>query len=246
MRAAARIVAERESARTVLRVLKGEAPLLPRRTGPNEVHIVGGAAGPLGGDDLSLEIEVGPGAELWVRTVAASVALPGRDGAESRLAVHATVGEGALLAFLPEPIVAAARCRHRNESVVEIAADARLFWREEAVLGRHGERSGDLYLSTKIRKNNRPWYRSDVAVGPSYPDGPAILGGARMLSTLIATTDITEKSDKSGIGAILDLSDNTTHAAVMELAGGGVAVTVIGDDLTASRRITGRLVTSAQ
>ncbi|MFD0582265.1 urease accessory protein UreD [Dactylosporangium darangshiense] len=139
MKAVARIVAELAGGRTALRVLKGEAPLLPRRTGPEEVHLVGGAAGPLGGDDLSLEIEVGPGARLWLRTVAASIALPGRDGAESRLAVHATVGEGGFLAFLPEPIVAAARCRHHNASVVEVAAGARLLWREEAVFGRHGE-----------------------------------------------------------------------------------------------------------
>ncbi|MGI5245007.1 urease accessory protein UreD [Dactylosporangium sp. CA-139066] len=236
MRASARIVAERESARTVLRVLKGEAPLLPRRTGPNEVHIVGGAAGPLGGDDLSLEVEVGPGAELWLRTVAASVALPGRDGAESCLSVHATVGEGGFLAFLPEPIVAAARCRHHNVSVVSVAGDARLLWREEAVFGRHGEPSGDLRLSTTIRRNARPWYRSDVAIGPSHPDGPAILDGARVLSTLITTTDITEISEKS----------SKADAAVMALARGGVVVTVVGDDLTAARRITGRLVTPAQ
>ncbi|MFG2036522.1 urease accessory protein UreD [Dactylosporangium sp. NPDC048998] len=236
MRAAARIVVERAGDRTVLRVLKGEAPLLPRRTGPNGIHIVGGAAGPLGGDDLSLEIEVGPGAELWVRTVAASVALPGRDGAESRLSVHAVVGEGALLAFLPEPIVAAARCRHHNLSTVDLAAGGRLVWREEAVFGRHGEAPGDLRLSTAIRRGNRAWYRGDVAVGPSHPDGPAILNGARVLATLI-TTDIPEMSEKS---------DNGSAAAIMALAGGGTVVTAIGDDLTETRRLTGRLVTPAQ
>ncbi|HTJ38143.1 MAG TPA: urease accessory protein UreD [Dactylosporangium sp.] len=245
MKAVARIVAELAGGRTALRVLKGEAPLLPRRTGPEEVHLVGGAAGPLGGDDLSLEIEVGPGARLWLRTVAASIALPGRDGAESRLAVHATVGEGGFLAFLPEPIVAAARCRHHNASVVEVADGARLLWREEAVFGRHGEPPGDLRLSTSIRRNSRPWYRSDVAVGPSYPDGPAILHGARLLATLVATTDITEMSDKSEIGTISDLS-GSLHAAVMPLARGGLVATVIGDDLTAARRVTERLVTTAQ
>ena len=49
---------------------------MPRQTGPGLVHLVGGAAGPLGGDDLRLDIEVGPDAVLCVLTVAASVALP--------------------------------------------------------------------------------------------------------------------------------------------------------------------------
>ncbi|GAA3304971.1 urease accessory protein UreD [Dactylosporangium vinaceum] len=183
MKAAARIVAELEAGRTVLRVLKGEPPLLPRLTGPGEVHLVGGAAGPLGGDELSLEIEVGPGAALCIRTVAASIALPARSGAESMLTVHATVAESAFLAFLPEPIVAAARCHHHNASIVDIAEDAGLVWREEAVLGRFGEEPGRLRLSTTARRADRPWYRSDVTAARS----PAELGDARVLASLLTT-----------------------------------------------------------
>jgi urease accessory protein len=232
MKAAARIVAELEGGRTALRVLKGEAPLLPRLTGPNTVHLVGGAAGPLGGDDLSLEIEVGPGAELWVRTVAASIALPGRSGAESVLAVHAVVGEGARLVFLPEPIVAAARCRHHNVSTVDVAGGARLTWREEAVLGRFGEAGGDLRLSAVMRRGGLPWYRSSLEIGPTHPDGPAVLAGARVLATVIST-DPAEEFGRQ-------------RAAVMALAGGGVVATALGDDLAQTRAVTDRLVTPAQ
>jgi urease accessory protein len=84
MRAEARIVAEADGrGGTRLAVLRGESPLLPRRTGPRTgdevtVHLVGGAAGPLRGDDLRLDVEVGPGARLEVRSVAAQLALPGR------------------------------------------------------------------------------------------------------------------------------------------------------------------------
>lgn len=233
MRATARIVAERDGDRTALRVLKGEVPLLPRCTGRSEVHFVGGAAGPLGGDDLSIEIEVGPGAALWVRTVAASVALPGRDGAASRLSVHAVVGDGGLLAWLPEPIVAAARCDHHNVSAVELAAGARLVWREEVVFGRHGEAAGDIRLATTIRRQSRPWYRGDVAVGPAHPDGPAILGGARVLATLITT--------ETDAGAAA-----TPGAAVMPLVGGGVVATALGGTLGETRQVTDRLVTPSQ
>jgi urease accessory protein len=225
MKAAARIVAECEGGRTVLRVLKGEPPLLPRRTGPARVHLVGGAAGPLGGDELSLEIEVGPGAELWIGTVAAAIALPGRSGAESVLAVHATVGAGGTLVFLPEPIVAAARCRHRNVSTVELAAGARLVWREEAVLGRFGEEAGELRLSTAARREGRPWYRSDVTTGR----GPALLGDARVLASLLTTAEVTAPAGPD--------------AAVMALANGGTLVTALGDDLARTRAVTDPLTT---
>ena len=99
MRAAARIVAEADGrGGTRLAVLRGEAPLLLRRTGPR----TGGRASPCtwsaappgrcGGDDLRLDVEVGPGARLGVRSVAASLALPGpRRAPPSRLRDHRPV-----------------------------------------------------------------------------------------------------------------------------------------------------------
>ncbi|WP_255597565.1 urease accessory protein UreD [Micromonospora sp. RL09-050-HVF-A] len=85
MRAVARVVAVADRrGRTVLRELRGESPLLLRQAATEEgvptVYVVGGAAGPLAGDDLRLSVEVGPEAAVRVRTVAASVALPGRPG----------------------------------------------------------------------------------------------------------------------------------------------------------------------
>jgi urease accessory protein len=232
VKASARGVASCERGRTALSVLKGEAPLLPRRTGPNEVHFVGGAAGPLGGDELSIELEVGPGATLWVRTVAASIALPGRDGAWSTLSISATVGAGGRLVWLPEPLVAAARCRHHSLCSVDLEEGASLIWREEVVFGRHNELPGDVRLSTVVRRANRPMYLSDLAIGPSYPDGPAILGGARVHATLIST----------GTSGMVP----TPRAAVMALANGGVVATALGDDLAETRAVTDRLVTPPQ
>ena len=76
--AAAEIVAA-GPAGTRLPVLASQAPLVLRRT-PEAVYLVGGAAGPIGGDQLSLRITVGAGALLRLRTAAASIALPGLDG----------------------------------------------------------------------------------------------------------------------------------------------------------------------
>ena len=60
-------------------MLRSQAPLILRQT-PEAVYLVGGAAGPLGGDVLELRIDVRAGATLRLRTAAAAVALPGRDG----------------------------------------------------------------------------------------------------------------------------------------------------------------------
>ena len=194
MKATARIVAESDGrGRTRLAVLSGEAPLLPRRTGSwpatgaAEVHLVGGAAGPLGGDVLHLDIEVGPGAHLVVRTVAASIVLPGLSGAQSTTGVRASVADGGRLRWLPEPVVAARGCRHLASSHVDIAGGGYLVWREEVICGRHGEDSGDLTLTAAVRLDGAPLFQQELAVGPHAPAwaGPAVLGGATAVGSLL-------------------------------------------------------------
>jgi urease accessory protein len=198
MRAVARIVAVADGAHgTRLAVLRGESPLLPRRTGPDhhqgglpgeaQVHLVGGAAGPLGGDRLRVEIEVGAGALLCVRTVAASLALPGGGGEQSRLEVTARIEAGGRLRWLPEPLIGAARCDHLARSVVDVAAGAALVWREELVCGRHGEPVGDVRISTTVRYAGRTLLRNELAVGPRAAgwSGPAGLGGGRVAGSLL-------------------------------------------------------------
>lgn len=219
MKARARLVAAPGGR---LAVLRGEPPLLLRRTGPATVHLVGGAAGPLRGDDLRLEIEVEAGAELTVRSVAAQLALPGRPGLPpSRLEIRAVVGPRATLHWLPEPLIAAAACDHRAVTRVEVAAGGRLLWRDDLVLGRHGERSGSLRTSGLFRYAGKTVYRHDLAVGPDAPGSaaPAVLHEAQALGTLLALPGVA-RCPSPGAGV-----------AAMPLAGPGVVVTALGADI---------------
>jgi urease accessory protein len=237
MRATARVVASCDAAgQTRLTVLRGEAPLLPRQTGVNEVHFVGGAAGPLGGDHLRIEVEVGAGATLRLGSVAATLALPGRDGALSRLEVHATVATAGRLVWLPEPLIAAYRCRHETLSTVELADSASLVWREELVCGRHAEESGDARLATVVSCAGRPLYHNELSVGPSAPgwSGPAVLGTARVYASLLLVDQGRHADDEHRSSARLSLINGV--GAVMRLAGGGVVVSAMGGDLPAVRR----------
>jgi urease accessory protein len=232
MRATARVAAiAGRDGRTRLAELRGEPPLLLRRTGAStsggvEVHLVGGAAGPLGGDLLRLEIEVGAGATLCLRTVAASIALPGRDGAVSQMRVCASVAAGGRLVWLPEPLIAAAGCRHDASSTVELSTGASLVWRDELVCGRHGEATGQARLSTAVRLAGRPLYQHELAVGPTVLgwSGPAVLGGGRAAgSVLLVDPSWTVDPPAS---AVLGPT-----AALMPLSGPAMLATATGADL---------------
>lgn len=180
------------AAGTRLTTVHGEPPLLLRRTGTADdgatvVHLVGGAAGPLAGDRLDLRIEITDRAAVELRSVAATIALPGRTRDWSTLTVSVRVDTGATLRWLPEPLIAAAGCRHVSRAEVDLADGARLLWREDLVCGRHGEQPGDLRSELRVRYAGRPLLAHDLAVGPEAPGwaGPAVLGPARAAGSLL-------------------------------------------------------------
>lgn len=191
MRAVARMVAELDGAATRLTVLRSEPPLLLRHTpaaaGPATVYLLAGAAGPIGGDDLRLELVVGEGASLRVHGIAASVALPAASGAQSRLTVAASVADGAELRWLPEQLIAAQGCHHLSLSYLDLGTGSRLLWREELVLGRHGESPGDVTVTVSLTQAGKPLLRQALQVGPRAPhwNGPGVLDGAKAVGCLI-------------------------------------------------------------
>ncbi|WP_346274082.1 urease accessory protein UreD [Pseudonocardia sp.] len=105
------------------------------------VHMVGSASTPLAGDDVELDVRVGPGADLVLTGVAAAVALPGLERPSS-LTMRFEIGEDASLQYLPEPTVINARAHHRTALSAELHPTARLRAREVLVAGRAGEPTG--------------------------------------------------------------------------------------------------------
>lgn len=226
--ATACIVAERDaSGATRLPVLSSQVPLVLRRT-PDAVYLVGGAAGPLGGDDLTLTIEVRDGATLRVRTAAAAVALPGADGRESVLRVTATVGAGARLEYLPEPTVVAGNARHRVDLSVTLAAGAALLLRDEIILGRHGERGGSCVTRLLVDHDGAPLLRQEVPVSGTdkVSLGPAVLAGNRAFGSLLV----------AGPGHH-PVASYVHGAAVMPLGGHATLVTALAPDAFTLRQL---------
>ncbi|MFI6047646.1 urease accessory protein UreD [Nocardia sp. NPDC051321] len=116
--------------------------LSARRTGPHTVHLIGTAATPLGGDELDINIVVGPGARLVVRSVAATMALPSAATPASVAHWRFQVGSGGDLDFDPEPTIVAGGAHHHTIATILLAPDARLRLRERVQIGRSGEDNG--------------------------------------------------------------------------------------------------------
>ncbi|KDN23625.1 urease accessory protein UreD [Amycolatopsis rifamycinica] len=188
MKAHARLTACFDGSRTVLRELCSMAPLTlfpRRRSGPTAVvHLVNSATSPLGGDDLTLSIHVGPGAALRLSGVAATLALPGPHGEGSLSTVEVVVEAGGSLEYLPEPTVVTARARHSAVFRASLAAGAYLHTREVLVLGRAGERPGSLVTTVDVVRAGAPVLRQTLSVGDAGLDGSlAVLAGRRVLAT---------------------------------------------------------------
>lgn len=189
LRATARIAADAGGG---LPLLVSDGPLALRRTraaGPyTRVTVVGAMSAPLGGDRLAIEAEVRDGARLLVDSAAATLALPGRSAEPAAYDVRISVGEGAVLHWLPEQLVCAAGSHLRMRTTVDLAPTARLVLREEQVLGRHGEPPGTLTTRLTVRRAGRPLLDQELAFGPLAPggwDGGAVLGGHRATGQLL-------------------------------------------------------------
>lgn len=227
---------------SVVSVLHAEAPLLLRLTrrkepepwnvaDPARVSLTAGAAGPIGGDDYRLDVEVGAGSTLVLGDVSPTLLLPGCDGAPSCYTVVARVAEGATLIWLAEPLIAAAGCRHTQRIEVDLHPSARLVLREELLLGRHGETCGNVVQHCVVRRGGATLHRADLAVGPAAPgyDGPAVLGGVRAVGSVLAVDPGWQGRPPAG----RVLGDG---AAVLPLAGPAALITAVAADNLALRR----------
>ncbi|MBP2702679.1 urease accessory protein UreD [Microbispora sp. RL4-1S] len=219
--------------------MRSDPPLTLRQTGPGRVHLVATGAGPLGGDRLALGVDVAPGTSLEIRSVGATLVLPGHVPGESSMTVHARVGAGATLRFLPEPTVLAAGCSHRMTVRLSLAPDATVVWREEIVFGRHGERPGRCHTrfdATVFDTTGagRPLLRQDLVVGDGHTDGsPAVYGDARCVgSTLVAGPEWRTQPD----GKDERRAETGDGWAALPLAGPGVLSSALAADAVELRR----------
>ena len=181
----------------------------------------------LGGDQVELEVRLGPGVSLELFDVAGTVAYHGR-GRPAAWRTTITLAERARLRYDGAPFVVSEGADVERTLDLGLAPTANVWLRETVVLGRSGEIGGRLRSRVAVAVGGRQVFLEDQVLDPfGIRRSPGMLGSHRVIDTLIAVgTD----------GAGPDESSLALGAAVrFGLVGGvGTITRYLGADVAAS------------
>jgi urease accessory protein len=151
--------------------------------GPRRVVVAISAAQMLllDGDDLVMEVEVGAGCTLEVEDVGGTVAYPG----VSSWRLAARVGDGGTLIWRGLPFVVAAGTRTRRTTEIVLGRDAAVLLRDTVVLGRHGERGGQVLSALRVDRDGQPLLVEELEADAADPQ-VGVLGAHRVLDSVVA------------------------------------------------------------
>jgi urease accessory protein len=219
--------------------LRSEAPLLLRET-PDALYLVGGAAGPLGGDELDLAVDVRCGATLRVCSAAATLAQPGPRGDASTTRTRLSVGDGGALTWEPEPLVSVRGSHHHIDTEVRMCGQSRLTLVEELVLGRWDEPSGRVTTRLRVERDGAPLLAHDLDVGGDAVGwaSAAVLGpGIRAVRTMLCVGPLSGEPQVHHDGGV--------RAASFPLAPDATLLVALAPTIPAARAATAALAALA-
>ena len=148
------------------------------------VALVGQTALLLGGDEVELEVSLGPGTTLELTEVAGTIAYHGR-GRPARWTTRIAIAADARLIWAGEPFVVADGAEVTRTTSVDLAETATAVIRETVVLGRSREQGGRLRSRTAVRRDGRPVMIEDLVLDPADREAPGLLGDARVIDSLL-------------------------------------------------------------
>ena len=135
------------------------------------VHLNNVSAGVLAGDRLALDVDVQAGAAAQITTTGATRLYRHRAGAaDSEQQARFSVGDAALLEYLPDPVIPYAGSRHVQRTEIRLGRGSTLFWWEILAPGRlaAGERFAfeRLRVQTEVYAGSQPVLREDYLLEP--------------------------------------------------------------------------------
>ncbi|HYE66882.1 MAG TPA: urease accessory protein UreD [Pyrinomonadaceae bacterium] len=239
---------------TVLRVCDQRPPLKVVRAFQTDhggvlVHLHNVSGGVLGGDRLELEVEVGPSASVQLTSTGATRLYRSHKGAPTALQVTKIgVCADGLLEYLPDPLIPFAGSRYRQETTIELAAGAGLFWWETVAPGRAAR--GELFeydlleIKVDLVAEGRPLALERVRLEPARRplSSLARLGPYNYFSTFYICRSGVEASRwlalEKGLGELAQRLSSPAEAlwGVSTLPANGLvvrALSVRGRDITA-------------
>jgi urease accessory protein len=156
-----------------------------------EAVILNTAGGIAGGDDFSIAIDAGPGAQIAVTSAAAEKVYRAIDAA-SRIDVRLSVATGAVLRWLPQETILFDGARLHRSIAVDVADGGSLVMAETMVFGRSAMdetvRQGDLVDRWRIRQGGKLVFADTLRIGGDVAgllSRPAAGGGATAFATLV-------------------------------------------------------------
>jgi urease accessory protein len=188
--------------------------------------MVGSGASPVGEDDIRVRVDVGPGVDIAVRSVAATVVYAAR-GVGTRWTTEIHVDDGAVLSWRPEPVILTEHARHQVETTVHAASGAEVTLDEVLVLGRAHEVAGSLRSTLDVRVDGDPVLLTSIDTSTPAWAGPAGVGQA---------SAVAHRLRLGGVDA--NPSARVDDAALLEPAAGcRLAVGVAADVAGAHRKV---------
>ena len=137
----------------------------------------------LAGDDVVIDVHVGPGVALEIIEIGGTVAYDMRGGSAS-WRVTATVEQNSALVWSGLPLVVSGGALVTRVTELHLAADAVALLRETFVLGRAEECGGDLRSTTSVLRDGVPELREDLDLTVGRREDFGVLGSYRCLDTM--------------------------------------------------------------
>jgi urease accessory protein len=190
----------------------------PAEGAPPEAVLLNMAGGLTGGDSIHTSVALGPRAEVTVTTAAAEKIYRALEG-DAEVRVRLALGEGARLAWLPQPTILFDGSRLDRRAEVELAGDASLLAVEMLIFGRAamGEdvHHGACRDAWRIRRDGvlvfADTLRLDGAVAAAL-DRPGTLAGARAAAMLVYVA-ADAPARLAAARAVLDRAQSATGAS---------------------------------
>ncbi|CUR56758.1 Urease accessory protein UreH-like protein (fragment) [metagenome] len=180
-----RIEVRRQCGRSVCTLRDGvlAARRLDAPEGRVRIALVSTVALLLAGDEVRIEVIVGPGVDLELQEIAGTVAYDMRGGSAS-WSVDVRVEEKGFLAWTAPPFVVADGADVVRSTGVTLAAGGRALLRETYVFGRTGQVGGDLLASTTAVLEDRPLLVEELDLARAPRSERAVLDRARCLDSV--------------------------------------------------------------
>ena len=161
------------------------------RVGGCEAVMINTGGGMTGGDRLSIDIGLDPGAAA-VATTQSAEKMYRSTGASAQVDVRLTLAEGARLAWLPQETILFSGARLERRFDIDLAPSATLTLCEAMVFGRvaMGETLGDGLIRDRwrVRRDGRLTFAEAIRLDGTLAGGlahPTVAGDARAVATVL-------------------------------------------------------------